>query len=78
MAPLAFQPWPLEKPEPPNIIDVLARVQVERGQLFRNITESSIQEEIAADGALSPDQSTSEDEDGEAERNESSKNGQPV
>lgn len=78
MAPLAFQPWPLEKPEPPNIIDVLARVQVERGQLFRNITESSLQEEIAADGALSPDQSTSEDEDGEAERNESTKNGQPV
>lgn len=78
MAPLAFQPWPLEKPEPPNIIDVLARVQVERGQLFRNITESSLQEEIAADGALSPDQSTSEDEDGEAERNDSTKNGQPV
>jgi mediator of RNA polymerase II transcription subunit 17 len=78
MAPLAFQPWPLEKPEPPNIIDVLARVQVERGQLFRNITESSLQEEIAADGALSPDQSTSEDEDGEGERNEATKNGQPV
>lgn len=78
MAPLAFQPWPLEKPEPPNIIDVLARVQVERGQLFRNITESSLQEEIAADGALSPDQSTSEDEDGEADRNEPTKNGLPV
>ncbi|GAB7324205.1 hypothetical protein MBLNU13_g07566t1 [Cladosporium sp. NU13] len=78
MAPLAFQPWPLEKPEPPNIIDVLARVQVERGQLFRNITESSLQEEIAADGALSPDQSTSEDEDGETERNDPSNSGQPV
>ena len=78
MAPLAFQPWPLEKPEPPNIIDVLARVQVERGQLFRNITEASLQEEIAADGALSPDESTSEDEDGEAERNDTNKNGQPV
>ncbi|KAM0703394.1 hypothetical protein Q7P35_009333 [Cladosporium inversicolor] len=78
MAPLAFQPWPLEKPEPPNIIDVLARVQVERGQLFRNITESSLQEEIAADGAFSPDQSTSDDEDGEAERNESTKDGKPV
>lgn len=78
MAPLAFQPWPLEKPEPPNIIDVLARVQVERGQLFRNITESSLQEEIAADGALSPDQSTSEDEDGEADRDQSTKSGRPV
>lgn len=78
MAPLAFQPWPLEKPEPPNIIDVLACVQVERGQLFRNITESSLQEEIAADGALSPDQSTSDDEDGEAERNVSIKDGKPV
>jgi mediator of RNA polymerase II transcription subunit 17 len=78
MAPLAFQPWPLEKPEPPNIIDVLARVQVERGQLFRNITESSLQEEIAADGALSPDQSTSDDEDGEAEQPESTKDGKSV
>lgn len=78
MAPLAFQPWPLGKPEPPNIIDVLARVQVERGQLFRNITESSLQEEIAADGALSPDQSTSDDEDGEAEQKDSIKDGKPV
>lgn len=78
MSPLSFQPWPLDKPEPPNIIDVLARVQVERGQLFRNITESSLQEEIAADGALSPDQETSEDEDGEGDRNDAVKNGQPV
>jgi mediator of RNA polymerase II transcription subunit 17 len=78
MAPLAFQPWPLETPDPPNIIDVLARVHVERGQLFRNITEASLQEEIAANGALSPEQSTSEDEDGGEERNDSSKNGQPV
>lgn len=78
MAPLAFQPWPLEKPEPPNIIDVLARVQVERGQLFRNITEASLQEELAAYGALSPDQSASEDEDGEADSKDPTKDGQPV
>jgi mediator of RNA polymerase II transcription subunit 17 len=78
MAPLAFQPWPLEKPEPPNIIDVLSRVHVERGQLFRDITEATLQEEIAANGALSPEQSTSEDEDGEEDRKDSANNGQPV
>jgi mediator of RNA polymerase II transcription subunit 17 len=78
MSPLAFQPWPLEKPEPPKIIDILARVQVERGQLFRNITEASLQEELAADGALSLEQSTSEDEDGDGDRNDTNKNGQPV
>lgn len=78
MAPLAFQPWPLDKPEPPNILDVLARVQIERGQLFRNVTEASLQEEIAADGALSPDQSTSEDEDGERDRSDATKDDQPV
>lgn len=78
MAPLSLQPWPLDKPEPPNVIDVLARVQIERGQLFRNITEASLQEEIAANGALSPEQSTSEDEEGKDDRNEQTKNGQPV
>jgi mediator of RNA polymerase II transcription subunit 17 len=78
MSPLSFQPWPLVKPEPPNIIDVLGRVHIERGQLFRNITEASLQEEIATDGALSPDESTSEDEDGEADRTDTTKNGQPV
>ncbi|KAM0720800.1 hypothetical protein Q7P37_003085 [Cladosporium fusiforme] len=78
MSPLSLQPWPLEKPEPPNIIDVLARVQVERGQLFRNITEASLQEEIATDGALSPSQTTSEDGNENDEATDSAKNGQPV
>lgn len=78
MSPLSFQPWPLTKPDSPNIIDVLARVQVERGQLFRNITESSLQEEVATDGALSPSQSTSDDEDSISETKDTTQNGQPV
>lgn len=60
------------------MIEVLGRVQFERGQLFRNITESSLQEEIATDGALSPDQSTSEDEGGDEENADQAKNGQPM
>lgn len=78
MSPLSFQPWPLTKPDSPNIIDVLARVQVERGQLFRNITESSLQEEVATDGALSPSQSTSDDEDSISETKDTTQNGQSV
>lgn len=78
MSPLSFQPWPLDKPESPNIIDVLARVQVERGQLFRNITEASLQEEIATDGAFSPSQSTSDDGEEDEQTAEQARNGQPV
>ncbi|KAL1589129.1 Mediator of RNA polymerase II transcription subunit 17 [Cladosporium halotolerans] len=80
MVPLSFQPWPLDKPQPPNIIDVLTRVQAERGQLFRNITEASLAEEIAADGALSPSQNTSSDgeQDDEPADNQHPKDGQPV
>jgi mediator of RNA polymerase II transcription subunit 17 len=81
MSQLSFQPWPLEKPEPPDIIKVLQRVQIERGQLFRNVTEASLQEEIATNGDLSPEQSLSEDEDDDDDDNELSKrakNGQPV
>ena len=65
MSQLSFQPWPLEKPQSPDIIQVLQRVQIERGQLFRNVTEASLQEEIATNGDLSPEQSLSEDEEEE-------------
>jgi len=83
MSQLSFQPWPLEKPQSPNVIEVLQRVQIERGQLFRNVTEASLQEEIAADGDLSPNQSLSEDEeedsnDNEKELSKQTKSGQPV
>lgn len=83
MSQLSFQPWPLEKPQSPNIIDVLTRVQVERGQLFRNITEASLQEEIVTDGDVSPEQSLSEDEEEDDDNNDKelskqAKNGQPV
>jgi mediator of RNA polymerase II transcription subunit 17 len=81
MSQLSFQPWPLEKPESPDIIKVLQRVQIERGQLFRNVTEASLQEEIATNGDLSPEQSLSEDEDDDDDDNDLSKrakNGQPV
>ena len=82
MSQLSFQPWPLEKPQSPDIIQVLQRVQIERGQLFRNVTEASLQEEIATNGDLSPEQSLSEDEeeedDNENELSKQAKNGQPV
>jgi mediator of RNA polymerase II transcription subunit 17 len=83
MSQLSFQPWPLEKPQSPNIIEVLDRVRIERGQLFRNVTEASLQEEIATDGDLSPEQSLSEDEeeedaDNDKELGKQAKNDQPV
>jgi mediator of RNA polymerase II transcription subunit 17 len=81
MSQLSFQPWPLEKPKSPDIIKVLQRVQIERGQLFRNVTEATLQEEIATNRDLSPEQSLSEDEDDDDDDNDLSKrakNGQPV
>jgi mediator of RNA polymerase II transcription subunit 17 len=77
MSPLSFQPWPIEKPQSPDIYEVLRRVQIERGQLFRNVTEATLQEEIATDGDLSPEESLSEDEE-EHDANNRAKNGQPV
>ena len=83
MSQLSFQPWPIEKAQSPDILEVLRRVQIERGQLFRNVTEASLQEEIATDGDLSPEQSLPEDEEEEHADNEKdlenrAKNGQPV
>lgn len=64
MASHAFQPWSLEKSEPLQLKDILSRVNLERGH-FRDITEASLQEEIATDGGLSNTPSDSEDEDDE-------------
>ncbi|EMC92672.1 hypothetical protein BAUCODRAFT_257649 [Baudoinia panamericana UAMH 10762] len=61
MASLAFRPWPRNPPQGGSLKEVLGRVSVERGH-FRNITEASLQEEVAAEGALE----LSESEDDEA------------
>lgn len=63
----AFQPWARKDADDGALKDVLARVNLERGH-FRDITEASLQEEIAAEGALELSESESEadeDEDGE-------------
>lgn len=62
MASHTFQPWSLERSEPLQLKDILSRVNLERGH-FRDITEASLQEEIAADGGLSTSPSDSEDEE---------------
>ncbi|KAK6438798.1 RNA polymerase II mediator complex subunit [Oleoguttula sp. CCFEE 5521] len=61
MAALAFQPWPLVAPKKPALIDILTHISLERGH-FRDITESSLQEELAAADALSPSSSDSADD----------------
>nr|OQO20289.1 hypothetical protein B0A51_10474 [Rachicladosporium sp. CCFEE 5018] len=65
MAALAFQPWPLAAPKKPALIDILTHISLERGH-FRDITESSLQEELAAADGLSPSSSDTEDDDEEA------------
>nr|OQO22754.1 hypothetical protein B0A51_07223 [Rachicladosporium sp. CCFEE 5018]OQO23576.1 hypothetical protein B0A51_07473 [Rachicladosporium sp. CCFEE 5018] len=64
MATLAFQPWPLAAPKKPALIDILTHISLERGH-FRDITESSLQEELAAADGLSPSSSDTEDDDEE-------------
>lgn len=56
----SLQPWTRAETQENSLKDVLARVNLERGH-FRNITEASLLEEIAAEGAL--ELSSSEDED---------------
>ena len=55
--------------EEPLLKDVLARVNLERGH-FRNITEASLQEEVAGEGALESSESEDEDDDDEQEDGE--------
>jgi len=55
--------------EEPLLKDVLARVNLERGH-FRNITEASLQEEVAGEGALESSESEDEDDDDEKEDGE--------
>ena len=60
----SFQPWTRSNAEEQSLKDVLARVNLERGH-FRDITEASLQEEIAAEGGLELSESEEEDEDEE-------------
>jgi mediator of RNA polymerase II transcription subunit 17 len=61
----SFNPWTRETGEEGDLKGVLARVNFERGH-FRTITEASLQEEIATEGALE----LSESEDGEDDEDE--------
>ena len=75
MAPLAFRPWPRDSGPPEPLKEVLGRIALERGH-FRDITEASLREEIAADGALEPsddsdgDEIAEEDEENDASRSD--------
>ncbi|KAI7171437.1 hypothetical protein KC352_g24926, partial [Hortaea werneckii] len=64
---LSFKPWAHDADQEPSLKDVLARVSLERGH-FRNITEASLQEEVAGEGALEPsDDGQGSDEEDEKE-----------
>ncbi|KAK3113957.1 RNA polymerase II mediator complex subunit [Teratosphaeriaceae sp. CCFEE 6253] len=67
MAALTLRPWTRGTPDTSSLKDILARVHVDRGG-FRSITEASLQEEIAAEGAL--DLSDEDDEDDEDDAKE--------
>ncbi|KAF2487958.1 subunit 17 of mediator complex-domain-containing protein [Neohortaea acidophila] len=69
LASFSFQPWANKRAEEGRLQDILARVSGERGH-FRDITEASLQEELAADGALELSESGTEDE--EEERDDAS------
>lgn len=70
---LSLKPWSRDRSGEPALSDVLARVNIERGH-FRDITEASLQEELAAEGAL---ESSSDDEDQEREEVEGAKERKP-
>jgi mediator of RNA polymerase II transcription subunit 17, fungi type len=64
-----IQPWARKPGDQGSLKDVLARVNFERGH-FRDITEASLQEEIATEGALELSESDDEEEeDDDVERN---------
>lgn len=75
MASLSFQPWSLEKPPDRQLKDVLSHISLERGH-FREITEVSLQEEAAREGAISTSESSSEAEDSDGEDDEKAKRAQ--
>ncbi|KAK3679370.1 RNA polymerase II mediator complex subunit [Recurvomyces mirabilis] len=67
MAALSLKPWSRASNDTSTLKDILGRVHLERGH-FRDITEASLQEELANDGALelsssSDDEAADEDEE---------------
>ena len=58
----SFNPWTRDSGEEGDLKDVLARVNFERGH-FRTITEASLQEEIATEGALELSESEDDEDD---------------
>lgn len=58
---LALKPWARDGREDTPLGEVLARVNHERGQYFRDLTEAALQEEIAAGRDLSLSESDDED-----------------
>ena len=66
---LSFQPWTQASTDETSLKDVLARVNDERGH-FRDITEASLQEEIATEGALELSEGEEDEEDEEEDEAE--------
>lgn len=66
MTTLALRPWVRDVPEQSALKDVLQRVNLERGH-FRDITEASLQEEVAGQGPLELSDSNDDDDQDETE-----------
>ncbi|KAK5108370.1 hypothetical protein LTR62_008400 [Meristemomyces frigidus] len=64
MATLSIRPWSCAPPDTNILKDNLGRVTYERGH-FRDITEASLQEELASNGALERSDTEDEDDDDE-------------
>lgn len=62
MSGLTFRPWARDPSAEPSISDALQRARFERGP-FRDITEASLLEELAGEGAMELSDSEDEDED---------------
>ncbi|TKA77858.1 hypothetical protein B0A55_05159 [Friedmanniomyces simplex] len=69
MASLTLRPWTRDAPDASSLMDVLTRAH--RGH-FREITEASLQEEIAGEGALELSESESDDEEDDEDEEQSS------
>lgn len=77
MESFSFNPWTRESGEEGALKDVLARVNFERGH-FRTITEASLQEEIATEGAIELSESEDDEEDEDEEESAQDANKKPT
>ncbi|KXT05496.1 hypothetical protein AC578_3740 [Pseudocercospora eumusae] len=65
---LSIKPWATTNgTQTPPLKDVLAQLHNERGH-FRNVTEASLQEELAAEGGLELSESSDDDDDQDVEK----------